>query len=94
MITIQLIVRLAVRLFFDSSLLDGLLDDESDESKPNPTNPLQRALNAFKEAPTSPRSSSSSMVMSPVTPPTEDEVRAYHLNSIAISNLGKWKLKN
>ncbi|CAG5113938.1 Oidioi.mRNA.OKI2018_I69.chr2.g8028.t1.cds [Oikopleura dioica] len=45
-------------------------DHESDD---NPTNPLARALNAFKEAPTSNRSSSSSMVMSPVTPPTEDE---------------------
>lgn len=48
-------------------------DDESEGTKSNPTNPLQRALNAFKEAPHSPRSSSSSMVMSPVTPPTEDE---------------------
>jgi len=48
-------------------------EDEAEGNKSNPTNPLQRALNAFKEAPHSPRSSSSSMVMSPVTPPTEDE---------------------
>ena len=52
------------------------IDHESDD---NPTNPLARALNAFKEAPTSNRSSSSSMVMSPVTPPTEDEVCSFFL---------------